>query len=56
MVYYSAQAEADLDDILDGLLNWAKFTLTREFCHNYIADIINICDSMVYYLQHRLSQ
>jgi hypothetical protein len=46
MVYYSNQAEKDLDDILDGLLTWQKQVLTREFCLNYISDIIDICDSL----------
>ena len=46
MVYYSKQADNDLDDILDGLLMWQKYTLTREFCLNYISDIIDVCDSL----------
>jgi len=46
MVYYSKQADFDLDNILDGLLAWKKFTLTREFCLNYVSDIIDICDSL----------
>jgi len=46
MVYYSKQAEYDLDDILEGLLTWQKHTLTREFCINYLSDIIDICDGL----------
>jgi len=46
MVYYSEQADNDLDDILEGLLTWRKHLLTREFCHDYISDIIDICDSL----------
>jgi len=46
MVYYSKQADTDLDDILDGLLAWRKIELTREFCLNYISDIIDVCDSL----------
>ena len=46
MVFYSIQAENDLDEILEGLLTWQKHTLTREFCMNYLSDIIDICDSL----------
>ena len=46
MVYYSKQADNDLDTILNGLLTWRKHTLTRDFCLNYISDIIDICDSL----------
>jgi hypothetical protein len=46
MVYYSTQADSDLDDILNGLLSWEKFTLTRDFCLSYVADIIDVCDSL----------
>ena len=46
MVYYSKQADSDLDEILKGLLTWQKHTLTHEFCLNYILDIIDVCDSL----------
>ena len=46
MVYYSRQADSDLDSILEGLLAWQKVTLTREFCMTYVSDIIDICDSL----------
>ena len=46
MVYYSIQASTDLDDILEGLLTWRKYSLTREFCLDYISDIIDVCDSL----------
>ena len=46
MVYYSEQAESDLDDILDGLLTWQKHSLTRKFCMDYVSDIIDVCDSL----------
>ena len=46
MVYYSKQADNDLDEILEGLLTWQKHILTHEFCLNYISDIIDICDSL----------
>jgi hypothetical protein len=46
MVYYSEQADNDLDDILEGLLTWRKYSLTREFCHSYLFDIIEICDNL----------
>ena len=46
MVFYSIQAENDLDEILDGLLTWEKHTLTRAFCLNYISELIEVCDSL----------
>jgi len=46
MVYYSKQATDDLDEILKGLLMWRKHSLTREFCVNYISDIVDICDNL----------
>ena len=52
MVYYSKQADSDLDDILNGLLTWQKHTLTREFCLNYLSDIIDICDSLDTQIHH----
>jgi len=46
MVYYSEQADNDLDEILEGLLTWQKHSLTREFCLDYVSDLIDICDSL----------
>ena len=46
MVFYSIQADNDLDEILEGLLTWRKHTLTREFCLGYISDLIDVCDSL----------
>ena len=46
MVYYNKQADSDLDNILEGLLTWSKYTLTREFCLSYISDIVDVCDSL----------
>jgi len=46
MVYYSKQADDGLDDILEGLLTWRKCILTREFCLNYISNIVDVCDSL----------
>ena len=46
MVYYSKQADDDLDGILEGLLTWPKCVLTREFCLKYLSDIIDCCDSL----------
>ena len=48
MVFYSEQADRDLDEILDGLLLcWSKIELSREFCLSYISDIIDTCDCLV---------
>lgn len=46
MVFYSVQADTDLDEILYGLLNWNKIELTREHCLSYVAEIIDVCDSL----------
>ena len=46
MVFYSEQADRDLDEILEGLLSWRKIVLTSDFCHQYIADILDVCDSL----------
>ena len=46
MVYYSKQADDDLDEILEGLLTWKKHTLTREFCMSYVLDIIDVCNNL----------
>ena len=46
MVFYSIQADNDLDDILEGLHAWRKHTLTREFCLSYISDLVDVCDSL----------
>ena len=46
MVFYSIQADNDLDEILEGLLTWHKHQLTREFCLSYISDLIDVCDSL----------
>jgi len=53
MVYYSRQADIDLDEILEGLLHWKKFELTYDFCYNYVSDIIDICDSLDTKTYHR---
>ncbi|MDR3328693.1 MAG: hypothetical protein LBS63_01110 [Prevotellaceae bacterium] len=46
MVFYSRQADNDLDNLLEGLLTWQKIALSRKFCMDYVARIINICDSL----------
>lgn len=46
MVYYSKQAENDLEGILEGLLTSQKQTLTREFCLNNLFNMIGVCDSL----------
>ncbi|MDR1781280.1 MAG: hypothetical protein LBR50_11245 [Tannerella sp.] len=46
MVFYSEQADNDLDNILDGLLHWEKFALTQDFCLDYVSSIIDVCDSL----------
>ena len=48
MVFYSEQADKDLDNILEGLLHWHKIELSRGFCMNYVNDIIDVCDNLEY--------
>ena len=45
MVFYSIQADNDLDELLEGLLTWQKHALTREFCLSYISELVDVCDS-----------
>jgi hypothetical protein len=46
MVFYSEQADSDLNNILEGLLYWSKIELSREFCLSYVNDIADVCDSL----------
>jgi hypothetical protein len=46
MVLFSDRANNDLDEILQGMLNWEKMTLTFEHISNYISDIIDVCDKL----------
>jgi hypothetical protein len=46
MVFYSIQADSDLDEILEGLLTWRKHTLTRGFCLSYISNLVDVCDNL----------
>ena len=46
MVLFSDRANNDLDEILQGMLNWEKMTLTFEHISNYISDIIDLCDKL----------
>jgi len=48
MVFYSEQADRDLDEILVGLLHWNKIELSRDFCLSYVNDIVNACDNLEY--------
>jgi hypothetical protein len=48
MVFYSEQADKDLDEMLEGLLSWNKIELSRSFCFSYVEDIINACDNLEY--------
>ena len=43
MVYYSTVFEEDLQKIFIGLLTWKKFSLSLEFCYDYIDDIESQC-------------
>ena len=46
MVYYSEQAEIDLDDIVTGMLQWEKHTLTFEHVMTYRYDLENACNAL----------
>jgi len=43
MVFISKQAKIDLDNIIIGLLNWDKVTLTVDEVMQYVDDIVGIC-------------
>ena len=46
MVFYSNRAENDLDNILAGMLNWKRVTLSYEHISNYVLDIIEVCETL----------
>ena len=46
MVLISEKANNDLHKILSGLLSWQKISLNREYCLNYVPDIITVCRSI----------
>ncbi len=46
MVFYSIQADKDLEGIREGLLTWKKFKLNREFVLEYMADLKNACEGI----------
>jgi len=46
MVYYSPVFEEDLQKIFIGLLTWKKFSLSLEFCYDYIDDIELQCKGL----------
>jgi len=46
MVYYSQQAEMDLDDIVVGMLQWEKHELNFEHVMSYRYELKNACDAL----------
>jgi hypothetical protein len=46
MVFYSASARSDLDEIRQGLLSWERITLTEEFVSGYMDELRTVCDSL----------
>jgi len=46
MVFISRTASNDLRKILLGLINWKKVILDREYCINYVSEIIKVCRSI----------
>ena len=46
MVFYSIQADKDLEGIREGLLIWKKFKLNREVVLDYMADLKDTCESI----------
>jgi hypothetical protein len=46
MVLISEKANNDLRKILSGLLSWQRISLNREYCLNYVPDIITVCRSI----------
>ena len=54
MVFISRQAKIDLDNIVVGLLEWEKITLSIQEVMQYVDDIVEICyqlDNAVYHHQ-----
>ena len=43
MVFISKQAQADLENIVVGLLGWSKVELTVDEVMQYVDDIVGIC-------------
>lgn len=46
MVFYSIEADKDLDNIRKGLLTWKRFELEREFVFEYLSDLQKVCESI----------
>jgi hypothetical protein len=54
MVFIKQQAKIDLDEIVVGLLEWEKVTLSVPEVMQYVEDIVEICyqlDNAVYHHQ-----
>jgi len=46
MVLISEKANNDLHKILVGLISWPEISLNREYCLNYVSDIMTVCRSI----------
>ncbi|GHS96138.1 hypothetical protein FACS189421_00700 [Bacteroidia bacterium] len=46
MVYYSNQADEDIENIFIGLLSWKKHTLTFDHVWEYRNTLRQVCDSL----------
>ena len=46
MIFISHKANSDLKKILSGLINWKKIILDRDYCLNYVSDLIKVCRSI----------
>jgi len=43
MVLINDKAKSDLENILNGLLVWKRFELSRDFVMEYLLDIVEVC-------------
>ncbi len=46
MVFYSQQAQNDLNSIFTGLITWKKMTLNYDHVVDYHNTIVTICDNL----------
>ena len=53
MVYISIQAKIDLDNIVIGLLEWDKITLSVPEVLRYVDDIADICYQLDGFIYHQ---
>ena len=56
MVFINRQAKIDLNNIVIGLLEWDKITLSVSEVMQYVDDIADICYRLDNYVYHQLAK